>query len=111
MERPAAVPLCGESKGVSQPLPYPESGGRGRRSETRNPKSEVRSPRFTVQGSMFDVRRSPPPRYAPSGFGPRPSAFGLPADGLLAVSPAAELAQFFPGRFYFAVNSLDAFDK
>jgi DNA-directed DNA polymerase III PolC len=48
---------------------------------------------FKVQGSMFDVRCSPP------------------TDGLLAVSPAAELARFFPGRFYLAVNSLDAFDK
>ncbi len=33
------------------------------------------------------------------------------ADGLLAVSPSAELAQFFPGRFYLEVNSLEAFRR
>ena len=39
------------------------------------------------------------------------SSFDLPTEGLLAVSPAAELGPFFPGRFYLEVNSLDAFDK
>ena len=32
-------------------------------------------------------------------------------DGLLAVSPAIELEQFFPNRFYLEVSSLDAFEK
>jgi DNA-directed DNA polymerase III PolC len=31
--------------------------------------------------------------------------------GLLALSPCAELAQFFPGRFYLEINSLEAFEK
>ena len=85
--------------------------------EVRSPKSEIRSSGFEVQGSMFDVRCSPPPKCTPSGFGLRPSFglrtsdFGLPTDGLLAVSPAAELAQFFPNRFYLEVSSLDAFNK
>ncbi len=54
---------------------------------------------------------------APSGFDLRPSFglrtsdFGLPTDGLLAVSPEAELAQFFPNRFYLEVSSLDALSK
>jgi len=34
-----------------------------------------------------------------------------PTDGLLAVSPAAELARFFPDRFYLEINSLEAFEK
>ena len=33
------------------------------------------------------------------------------ADGLLAVSSAPELAQYFPGRFYFGVNSIKALEK
>jgi DNA polymerase III alpha subunit len=39
--------------------------------------------------------------------------FSIPSntEGLLALSPHAELAQFFPDRFYLEVNSLDAFDK
>ncbi|HWW00873.1 MAG TPA: DNA polymerase III subunit alpha [Candidatus Acidoferrum sp.] len=32
-------------------------------------------------------------------------------DGLLAVSPSAELAQFFPGRFYLEISSLDAYEN
>ncbi|HTL56919.1 MAG TPA: PHP domain-containing protein, partial [Candidatus Limnocylindrales bacterium] len=32
-------------------------------------------------------------------------------DGLLAVSPSAELARFFPDRFYLEVNGVDAFEK
>jgi DNA-directed DNA polymerase III PolC len=32
-------------------------------------------------------------------------------DGLLAVSPCAELAEQFPGRFYLEINSVDAFEK
>ncbi|HOC54376.1 MAG TPA: DNA polymerase IV [Verrucomicrobiota bacterium] len=53
----------------------------------------ILSQEFKVQRSMFDVQCSPP------------------TDGLLAVSPAAELARFFPGRFYLEVNSPDAFDQ
>jgi len=41
----------------------------------------------------------------------RTSDFGFPTEGLLAVSPAAELARFFPGRFYLEVNSPDAFNQ
>ena len=32
-------------------------------------------------------------------------------DGLIAVSPSAELARFFPGRFYLETNSVEAFEK
>ena len=49
-----------------------------------------------------------PTLLQPKGCAP---AFPHGTDGLLAVSPAAELAQFFPDRFYLAVNSLDAFEK
>jgi DNA polymerase III alpha subunit/nucleotidyltransferase/DNA polymerase involved in DNA repair len=100
-----------------------EAGGESPKPETRSPKegrspkSEIRSSGFRGQDSMFDVRCSSPAKCAPSGFGLRPSLgprisdFGLSTDGLLAVSPAVELAQFFPGRFYLAVSSLDAFEK
>ena len=41
--------------------------------------------------------------------------FAIPSpsetEGLLALSPNPELAQFFPDRFYLEVNSLDAFDN
>ena len=77
---------------------------RGGNPEIRNPKSESPS-----------VSNSVPPLLRVSDFG-LPSAFGLrtsdlPTDGLLAVSPAAELAPFFPDRFYLEVSSPDAFDK
>lgn len=46
---------------------------------------------------------------------PRPkcvsSDFGFPTEGLLAVSPAAEPARFFPGCFYLEVSSPDAFNN
>ena len=100
-----------------------EAGGGNPKSEIRNPKperspkSKVQSLRFKVRGSRFEVQRLPCPECAPSAFGlrpsfgPRPSAFGFPTDGLLAVSPVAEAAPFFPNRFYLEVSSLDAFDK
>jgi DNA polymerase III alpha subunit/nucleotidyltransferase/DNA polymerase involved in DNA repair len=46
-----------------------------------------------------------------SPLAPRPSPLDLPTGGLLAASPAAELAPFFPGRFYLEVNTPDALDK
>ncbi len=52
-------------------------------------KSEVRSPKF--EGAHSDS-------------GKLRTSFNLPTDGLLAVSPVVELAQFFPGRFYLEVN-------
>src|SRR5208283_4242866 len=76
-----------------------EAGGGNPKSETRNPK-EGRSPKSKVQSSRFEVQRLPCPECAPSAFGlrtsfgPRPSAFGFPTDGLLAVSPVAEPAPF-----------------
>jgi hypothetical protein len=91
---------------------YPKLEGR-RPKEIRNPKSEVQSSEFKVQGSMIDVRCSP----ASSGSGLRPSfglrtsASELPTEGLLAVSPAAELAPFFPDGFYLEVSSLEAYSK
>jgi DNA polymerase III alpha subunit/nucleotidyltransferase/DNA polymerase involved in DNA repair len=37
--------------------------------------------------------------------------FPFPTEGLIAVSPAAELAPFFPNRFYLETNSLEAYEK
>jgi DNA-directed DNA polymerase III PolC len=74
-------------------------------------KSKVQCPMSKVRCSMFDVQRSPRLEHASSDFDLRPSAFGFPTDGLLAVSPAAELAQFFPNRFYLEASSLDALNK
>jgi len=72
-------------------------------SEQENPKSEIRNPK-EIRSPKFEVR-------SPSRLECAPSDFGFPTDGLLAVSPAAELAHFFPGRFYLEVNSPDAFDQ
>ncbi len=85
-------------------------------SEQENPKSEIRNPK-EIRSPKSEVRSPSRLECAPSDFGSRPSFgfrisdLGFPTEGLLAVSPAAELAHFFPGRFYLEVNSPDAFDK
>ena len=60
--------------------------------ESRGAEERVQSSRFKVQGSKFDF-----------------DAFDTA--GLLALSPCAEFASFFPGRCYLEVNSLDALEK
>ncbi|HEX2972164.1 MAG TPA: PHP domain-containing protein, partial [Tepidisphaeraceae bacterium] len=91
-----------------------EPGEESPKSETRSPQSEIQSSRFEVQSSTFAVSSSP---NAPSDFGFRPSFgfrisdFGLPTDGLLAVSSSPDPAPFFPNRFYLAVTSPDALES
>ena len=66
-----------------------------------DPKPEDRRPK-EIRNPKSEFRSLPPPECDPSGFGlrpsfgPRPSAFGFPTDGLLAVSPAAESGPLLP---------------
>jgi DNA polymerase III alpha subunit/nucleotidyltransferase/DNA polymerase involved in DNA repair len=66
---------------------------------------------YPATRSQFGIRNSE--FGIPSGFGLRNSDFPLfsHTDGLLAVSADPALASFFPGRFYFAANNPDAFER
>ncbi|HVM46829.1 MAG TPA: DNA polymerase IV [Candidatus Acidoferrum sp.] len=80
----------------------PKAEGRSPK-EGRNPKSEgAHSSSGSLRPSDFGLR---------TYFGLRPSDFGFPTDGLLAASPDAALAPFFPGRFYLAVHGGEDLEK
>jgi DNA polymerase III alpha subunit len=76
------------------------------------------SPDFKHQGSAGASAHPTPPFPGTGSSDLQFSIFNFQfsisssiTEGLLAVSPNAALAQFFPDRFYFEVDSLDAFDK
>jgi DNA-directed DNA polymerase III PolC len=79
-------------------------------SQEENPKAEGRNPK-EARTPKTEEAHSGCGGLRTSAFGLRPSDFGFPTEGLLAVSPAAELASFFPGRFYLEVATPDALDK
>jgi DNA-directed DNA polymerase III PolC len=63
----------------------------GRRSDAKNPKGED-------EPELLDTRFPTLPALSCT-------------DGLLALSPSAEFASFFPDRFYLEINSLETFEK
>ena len=84
------------------------SSARGKMPKIRRP--EVRSRRQKAEGRRSEASG----QFCNFGNLQLPNLqFGLRSqtDGLLAVSPAPDLAPFFPDRFYLEVSSLEALEK
>jgi DNA-directed DNA polymerase III PolC len=79
---------------------------------TSRPTAAQRAQQRRSLGSSHSEFRAAAGRDVPrSGQLERSSTFNFDTTGLVALSPCATLASFFPGRFYLEVNSIEAFEK